>query len=292
MTPTTPPTPEDRPGGTNYPEADREALARMARLTPRADPRTHLPEVAPSRIPRHVAVIMDGNGRWAKERGLPHAAGHRKGAETVRLIAEACGRLGIEVLTLYSFSSENWKRPPDEIEALMQLCIAYCKNEREKLIDEGIRVKVIGRTGELPEAVQEALCELTEATSHIVGPTLCLAINYGSRAEITDAVRRLAARVQRGELAPDAIDEAVIDAALDTADLPDPDLLIRTAGEMRLSNFLLWQISYAELYVTETYWPDFGVEGFCEAIRAFAARDRRFGARPAGRSPSSLRRGC
>ncbi|VAX41957.1 Undecaprenyl diphosphate synthase, partial [hydrothermal vent metagenome] len=231
-------------------------------------------------------------GRWAQARNLPHALGHRKGAETVRLIAQACGHLGIEVLTLYAFSSENWKRPPDEIEALMQLCIAYCKSEREKLRNEGIRVKVIGRTGELPEAVQEALGELTEATSHVVGPTLCLAINYGSRAEITDAVRTIAARVQRGELDPDAIDEAVIDGALGTADLPDPDLLIRTAGEMRLSNFLLWQISYAELYVTETYWPDFGVEGFCEAIRAFAARDRRFGARPAGRSPSSLRRGC
>lgn len=280
MTPTTPSTPEDRPGGTNYPDPDREALARMARLTPRADPRAHLPEVPPSRIPRHVAVIMDGNGRWAKQRNLPHAAGHRKGAETVRLIAQECGNLGIEALTLYSFSSENWKRPPEEVEALMQLCIAYCKSEREKLIGEGIRVKVIGRTNELPEAVRDALCELTEATSHIVGPTLCLAINYGSRAEITDAVRALAARVQQGTLAPDAIDEATIDNALDTAGLPDPDLLIRTAGEMRLSNFLLWQISYAELYVTETYWPDFGVKGFREAIRAYATRDRRFGGRP------------
>ena len=267
-------------------DADREALARMARLTPRAEPMTHLPDVPPARIPRHVAVIMDGNGRWAQARGLPHAAGHQKGGETVRRIVEECGRLGIEALTLYSFSTENWKRPAEEIDALMRLCVAYCQSEREGLVREGIRVRVIGRVGELPEPVRDALTDLVDATAHIVGPTLCLAINYGSRREIADAVRGLARRVATGELAANAIDEATISGALDTAGLPDPDLVIRTAGEMRLSNFLLWQISYAELYVTETYWPDFGIEDFHRAIRTFAGRDRRFGARPAVAAPA------
>lgn len=260
-------------------DADEAALARMRLMTPRADPRLHLPDVPPSRIPRHVAVIMDGNGRWAKQRGLPHSAGHRKGGETVRRIVEECGRLGIEALTLYSFSSENWKRPREEIDALMELCVAYCRSEREGLLREGIRVRVIGRVHELPGTVQAALAELVDATSAVRGPTLCLAINYGSRAEIVDAVRRLGERVARGELAPDAIDESAIEASLDTAGLPHPDLVIRTAGEMRLSNFLLWQISYAELYVSEVLWPDFGTGDFHGAIRAYAARDRRFGGR-------------
>lgn len=258
---------------------DAAALERMRRLTPRADPVAYLPDVPPSRIPRHVAIIMDGNGRWARRRGLPHAAGHRQGGETVRRIVEECGRLGVEALTLYSFSSENWKRPREEIDALMELCVAYCRSEREGLLREGIRVRVIGRVHELPAPVRSALGELVEATSNVVGPTLCLAINYGSRAEMTDAVRRVAVRVERGELRASEIDEAAIAAELDTAGLPEPDLLIRTAGEMRLSNFLLWQISYAELYVSEVLWPDFGVEEFRGAIRAFASRERRFGGR-------------
>ncbi len=258
---------------------DAAALERMRRLTPRADPVAYLPDVPPSRIPRHVAIIMDGNGRWARRRGLPHAAGHRQGGETVRRIVEECGRLGVEALTLYSFSSENWKRPREEIDALMELCVAYCRSEREGLLREGIRVRVIGRVHELPAPVRSALGELVEATSNVVGPTLCLAINYGSRAEMTDAVRRVAGRVERGELRASEIDEAAIAAELDTAGLPEPDLLIRTAGEMRLSNFLLWQISYAELYVSEVLWPDFGVEEFRGAIRAFASRERRFGGR-------------
>jgi len=258
---------------------DAAALERMRRLTPRADPVAYLPDVPPSRIPRHVAIIMDGNGRWARRRGLPHAAGHRQGGETVRRIVEECGRLGVEALTLYSFSSENWKRPREEIDALMELCVAYCRSEREGLLREGIRVRVIGRVHELPAPVRSALGELVKATSNVVGPTLCLAINYGSRAEMTDAVRRVAGRVERGELRASEIDEAAIAAELDTAGLPEPDLLIRTAGEMRLSNFLLWQISYAELYVSEVLWPDFGVEEFRGAIRAFASRERRFGGR-------------
>jgi undecaprenyl diphosphate synthase len=260
-------------------DADRAALERMRRLTPRAEPQTHLPDVPPSRMPRHIAIIMDGNGRWAKQRGLAHSAGHRKGGETVRRIVEECGRLGVEALTLYSFSSENWKRPREEIDALMELCLAYCSNEREGLLREGIRVRVIGRIHELREDVRRALAELVEATSSIAGPTLCLAINYGSRAEIVDAVRRLAARVESGQLRAADIDEAAIDASLDTAGLPEPDLLIRTAGEMRLSNFLLWQISYAELHVSDVLWPDFSADDFRAAIRSFASRERRFGGR-------------
>ncbi|HZW09314.1 MAG TPA: polyprenyl diphosphate synthase [Phycisphaerales bacterium] len=275
--PTTPPTAPTTPHALSH--ADLAALARIRRLTPRADPLANLPDVPPSRIPRHVAIIMDGNGRWARRHGLPHSAGHRKGGETVRRIVEECGRIGVEVLTLYSFSSENWKRPREEIEALMELCVAYCRSEREGLLREGIRARVIGRVEELPPPVRDGLRELVEATSGVTGPTLCLAINYGSRAEITGAVRRLAERVRLGELAPEAIDEAMIDSALDTAGLPEPDLLIRTAGEMRLSNFLLWQVSYAELYVSDTLWPDFGAEDFRRAIRSFAARDRRFGGR-------------
>lgn len=261
-------------------DADRDALARMARLTPRAAPLEHLPDVPPFRIPRHVAVIMDGNGRWARQRGLPHAAGHKRGAETVREIVEECGRLGVEAITLYSFSSENWKRPAEEIDALMKLCVAYCDSEREGLVREGVRVRVIGRIDELPEQVRGALARLVDATAGVVGPTLCLAINYGSRREIADAVRTLARRAKAGEIEPDAITEADIAEALDTAGLPEPDLLIRTAGEMRLSNFLLWQISYAEIYVTDRLWPDFGAEDFREAVRAFSRRVRRFGARP------------
>ncbi|MBK7404054.1 MAG: di-trans,poly-cis-decaprenylcistransferase [Phycisphaerales bacterium] len=252
----------------------------MARLTPRADPRRFLPDLPPSRIPRHVAIIMDGNGRWARARGLPTAAGHRAGGETVRRIVEECGRIGVEALTLYSFSSENWKRSREEIDALMELCVAYCRNEREGLLREGIRLRVIGRIDELPETVRDALASLVEATRASVGPTLCLAINYGSRAEILDAVRRLAERVAKGELTPGAIDEAAITASLDTAGLPELDLLIRTAGEMRLSNFLLWQVSYAELLVTEVLWPDYSEEDFRNAVRAYAGRDRRFGGRP------------
>ncbi len=261
-------------------DADREALARMARLTPRAAPLEHLPDVPPSRIPRHIAIIMDGNGRWATRKGVPHAEGHRRGAETVRRVVEACGRVGVEAITLYSFSTENWKRPADEVEALMQLCIAYCDSECDALAREGVRVRVIGRVHELPDGVREALDRLVSATAEINGPTLCLAINYGSRQEITDAVRTLATQVEQGTLTPDAIDETLISGTLGTVGLPDPDLLIRTAGEMRLSNFLLWQISYAELYVTDIFWPEFSTEHLHASIRAFAARDRRFGGRP------------
>lgn len=254
------------------------ALDAIRRRNPSADPETLIPDVHPCRIPRHVAIIMDGNGRWAQQRGLPREAGHRAGAETVRTIVEHAGRLGVEVVTLYSFSLENWKRPRAEVEALMLLCQAYLRAELPLMLEKKIRFRVIGRRAGLPPGVLDAIACTEEATRDGTRGTLCLAINYGSRAEITDAVRQIAAKVLRGEMSPDAIDERCIEDGLYTAGLPDPDLLIRTAGEMRVSNFLLWQISYAELYVTPTYWPDFGTPDLDAAVRAYAARSRRFGA--------------
>ncbi len=253
------------------------ALDAIRRRNPSADPATLIPDVHPCRIPRHVAIIMDGNGRWAQQRGLPREAGHRAGAETVRTIVEHAGRLGVEVVTLYSFSLENWKRPRAEVEALMLLCQAYLRAELPLMLEKKIRFRVIGRRAGLPPEVLDAIARTEEATRDGTRGTLCLAINYGSRAEITDAVRQIAAKVLRGEMSPDAIDERCIEDGLYTAGLPDPDLLIRTAGEMRVSNFLLWQISYAELYVTPTYWPDFGTPDLDAAVRAYAARSRRFG---------------
>jgi undecaprenyl diphosphate synthase len=236
-----------------------------------------LPGVPASRIPRHIAVIMDGNGRWAEERGFPRVFGHRAGASAVREAIRACAKVGVEVLTLYSFSTENWRRPGDEIEALMRLCVAYCEGEKEELLRHNIRVRVIGRREGLPADVTEALDALTASTAACTGLTLCLAINYGSRDEIVDAVRAIARGVASGRIDPGAIDETMVDAHLNTRGLPDPDLLIRTGGEMRLSNYLLWQLSYAELYVTEEHWPDFTEASLYDAVRAFAGRRRRFG---------------
>lgn len=231
----------------------------------------------PSSLPRHLAVIMDGNGRWAAGRGLPRIAGHRAGAETVDRITVECARLGLSALTLYSFSSENWKRPAAEVEALMDLCHAHLLEQRDRMIDNGIRFRRIGRREGLPARVLDAADACEEATRGGSGLTLCLALNYGARAEITDVARLLAVRVRDGDLAPDAIDESLISESLDTGGLPDPDLLVRTAGEMRISNFLLWQISYAELVVTETAWPDFGIDHLHATLRTYASRSRRFG---------------
>ena len=228
--------------------------------------------------PRHIAVIMDGNGRWASQRNLPRAAGHRHGAESVRRIVTEATRLGIEALTLYSFSSENWKRPAVEVDALMELCVEYLASERSELLANGIRFRRIGRLEGLPESVRHALAATEAATAQGRGMTLSIAINYGSRGELTDACRRIADAAKRGEIEPAEIDEATIAAHLDTAGLPDPDLLIRTGGEMRVSNYLLWQISYAEIHVTEVLWPDFGEADLHRAIEDFARRNRRFGA--------------
>ena len=242
----------------------------------------------PERLPRHVAIIMDGNGRWARQRGLPRFAGHQAGAKTVRLIVEECARLhdaagkagatqGLEQLTLYSFSTENWNRPAEEVNLLMDLYVEYMRSQRQLLIDNNIQFAQIGRREGLPALVLEELAKTLEVTEGNTGMRLCLAINYGSRGEITDAVRRIAEEVRQGRLAPEAVTEETITGRLYTAGMPDPDLLIRTAGEMRVSNYLLWQISYAELYVTPVFWPEFSAEELHKALGDFGGRNRRFG---------------
>ena len=230
-----------------------------------------------SRLPRHVAIIMDGNGRWAQARGLPRIEGHRRGVATVRRITEHCARLGIEQLTLYCLSSENWRRPEAELAFLMHLLEQYMIEERSLLMRERIRLAMIGRRDGLPASTLAELDRTVELCADNDGMRLCLAINYGSRAEIAAAARQLAADVAAGRLPLEAIDEQAVAARLDTAGMPDPDLLIRTAGEMRVSNFLLWQISYAELWVTDVAWPAFAEADLDAACAAFAARDRRFG---------------
>jgi undecaprenyl diphosphate synthase len=236
-----------------------------------------LADIPRDRWPRHVAVIMDGNGRWAQARGLPRAAGHREGVTTVRRVVTEAARLGLEAITLYSFSSENWKRPADEVAALMFLCCEFLRIERETMLRENIRFRRIGRRDGLPPEVLAELDETERVTAAHTGLTLCLALNYGSRTELADAARALAKDVLAGRMNPDEIDEATFASRLYTAGIPDPDLLVRTAGEMRISNYLLWQISYAELHVTDVLWPDFSVDDFHAAIRAFAGRERRFG---------------
>jgi undecaprenyl diphosphate synthase len=228
-------------------------------------------------LPRHVAIIMDGNGRWAEARGLPRLEGHRCGSEAVRGIVTQCARLGLECVTLYSFSVDNWKRPPDEVAGLMALYAQYLAAERQEIMDNDIRMVQIGRRDDLPDDVLRELDLTIEMSSKNQGMTLCLAINYGARTEIVDAVRRLAQKVARHELKAEQIDEDLISASLYTAGLRDPDLLIRTGGEMRVSNFLLWQLSYTELHVTPVLWPDFRKEHLHDAIRSFAERERRFG---------------
>jgi len=233
--------------------------------------------VPPEARPEHIAVIMDGNGRWAQRQGLPRIEGHRRGVASVRRTTEECARLDIGQLTLYCLSSENWKRPERELEFLMHLLEQYMIEERTTIMEQNIRVSVIGRRDDIPDAVQREMQKTIDLSAGNSGMRLCLAINYGGRAELVDALRRIARRVETGQLKPDAIDESVISDSLYTAGMPDPDLLIRTAGEMRISNFLLWQISYAELWVTEHCWPEFQEADLHEAIRDFAARDRRFG---------------
>ena len=229
-------------------------------------------------IPRHLAVIMDGNGRWARRQGKPHTAGHAAGAAAVRDIVTECATLGIEVLTLYSFSVENWKRPTEEVGYLMGLYAEYLIAERAVMMENNVRFVQIGRREPLDGAILEALDRTTELTRRNTGLTLALALNYGSRREIADAAAAIARDACAGRVRPDEIDEARFARYLYTADLPDPDLLIRTAGEMRLSNYLLWQISYAELYVSEVCWPQFTVEELHAALRDYAGRKRRFGA--------------
>ena len=231
-----------------------------------------------ARLPKHIAIIMDGNGRWARKRSLPRAAGHRAGVEPVRVTVETCARIGVEVLTLYAFSLENWKRPRTEVDMLWRLLRIYIRKELPDLMRNGVRLRAIGRLEALPAAARHELLAAVEATSRNRRLLVNLAINYGGRAEVADAVNAiLAGARERGTVDRLHVDERMIAAHLYTAGLPDPDLLIRTSGEMRISNFLLWQIAYSELYVTETLWPDFSRAELLRAIVSYQARERRFG---------------
>ncbi len=231
----------------------------------------------PDKLPRHIAMIMDGNGRWAKKRLLNRIQGHEKGADTVRAMVEACREAGIPFLTLYAFSTENWQRPPREVDALMVLLKKFLENEREELQKNGIRLTVIGETGRLPQNVRQSLDEVMAATAANDKLRLILALSYGGRSEIVRMARRLAAAAAAGELQADQIDHDAVARHLYTADIPDPDILIRTSGEMRISNFLLWQIAYAELHFTATLWPDFGKDEFYQILGDYQQRERRFG---------------
>ena len=249
---------------------------------------TSIPEPSPAKasdsdgdrqpnMPQHIAIIMDGNGRWAQRRELPRIEGHRNGVCSVRRTVEECARLDIEQLTLFCLSSENWKRPSHELDFLMHLLEQYMIEERALLLEQGIRVQVIGRREGIPDRVLNEINKTIEITSENKGTTLCLAINYGGRGEISDAVQKIARRIEIGELSADQVDEKLIAENLYTSGMPDPDLLIRTSGEMRISNFLLWQISYSELWVTNKYWPEFEESDLHQAIEVFASRNRRFG---------------
>jgi undecaprenyl diphosphate synthase len=230
-------------------------------------------------VPRHVAIIMDGNGRWAQARGLPRAAGHRQGAEAARKVLRAAGEAGVECLTLYAFSSENWRRPADEINDLMGLLRFYIGRELDTLHREGVRIKILGDHKAFQADVATMIDQAVARTADNGRMTVAIALNYGARAELTRAARSLAERAAAGEIAAEAIDEAAVEAALDTADLPPLDLLIRTSGECRLSNFLLWQAAYAELIFVDTLWPDFDGDALRACLADYGGRQRRFGGR-------------
>ena len=233
--------------------------------------------IDPKRLPRHVAIIMDGNGRWARARGLDRSEGHVEGVNTVRKITEAASEIGIKYLTLYTFSTENWNRPQEEVDALMNLIVIAIERETADLIKNNVRLTMIGDFGRMPDFARRRLSKCMDDTAQCTGLTLVLALSYSSRWEITEAVRNIAAKVQAGSLGPDDITDDTISRNLSTADMPDPDLLIRTGGDFRVSNFLLWQIAYSEIYVTSTYWPDFTKDDFLDALEQFQSRERRFG---------------
>ncbi len=228
-------------------------------------------------VPRHIAIIMDGNGRWARERGLPRIKGHEQGAESVRAVTEACVELGVEFLTVYAFSTENWKRPEAEVAALWALLEHFIAQEAPTLMKNNVRLQAIGRLHELPASCQQALADAVAETAGNTATTLVLALNYSGRAEIIDAVKALCEDVAAGRIGVGDIDQEQLGAHLYTRDFPDPDLLIRTSGELRLSNFLLWQLSYTEIFVTEKLWPDFGKDDLRAAIAEFNKRQRRYG---------------
>ena len=229
------------------------------------------------KIPEHVAIIMDGNGRWAKKRGLPRVAGHRTGADSVRQIVKSCEKVGVKFITLYAFSSENWNRPEKEVEALMGLLEKFLRDRLPEMMEDNVRLKAIGRLDMLPPHVRQQLDETIEKTANNTAITMILALSYGGREEIVDATKAIAAKVAAGEISPEDIDNSTFSKHLYTGDIPDPDLLIRTSGEVRLSNFLLWQLSYAEIVITQKNWPEFRHKEFILALQEFTRRDRRFG---------------
>lgn len=236
-----------------------------------------LEKIDRSRLPKHVAIIMDGNGRWAKQRGLMRSIGHENGVTTVRQITEIASELGIGYLTLYTFSTENWNRPQQEVDALMNLIVVSIEQQTPDLIKNNVRLTTIGDMERMPAFARERLNKCMDDTSHCTGLVLCLALSYSSRWEIVEACKTIAARVADGQATVDDIDAEMVSEALATRNMPDPDLLIRTAGDERISNFLLWQIAYSELYFTDKFWPDFTKEDFCEAIVDYQGRERRFG---------------
>jgi undecaprenyl diphosphate synthase len=241
--------------------------------------------IDPPALPRHVAIIMDGNGRWAQEQGLPRIEGHRRGANSVHEVVRAAREIGVKALTLYAFSAQNWLRPPDEVTMLMRLLREYVIAERAEIMDNAIRLVTIGDVQKLPGLVREPLDDLVRDSAGNQAMTLCLALSYGGRESIVDTARALCEAVKKGELDPSTINEEAFQAAMQTAPLPQLDLLIRTSGEVRLSNFLLWESAYAELYFTDTYWPEFGRDEFLRALESYRGRERRF-----GRTREQLRR--
>jgi len=230
------------------------------------------------RLPVHIAIIMDGNGRWAKKRLLNRIKGHEKGSETVRAVVQGCREIGIRYLTLYAFSTENWQRPKKEVDALMVLLAKFLRSELNEMVENNIRLRVIGQVDRLPDEVRKALQETMAATADKTGMDLILALSYGSRAEIVTMVQNLAEKIKRGEIEPEAISAETVADHLYTRGIPDPDLLIRTSGEMRISNFMLWQIAYSEIFVTPTLWPDFSKEELLHILQNYQRRERRFGA--------------
>ena len=233
--------------------------------------------VPADKLPRHIAIIMDGNGRWARERGLPRIEGHRRGSQSVRACTAACVEAGIPYLTLYAFSKENWQRPADEVTALMNLLDRFLAEQISEIMEKNIRLLAIGHLDDLPDNARRRLDSAIEKSASNTALTLTLALSYGARTEIADAARRIAREAKAGTLDPAAVDEDTITSRLYTAGIPDPDLLVRTSGEMRISNFLLWQISYAEIVVTPKLWPDFGKEDLFAAVQEYARRHRRYG---------------
>jgi undecaprenyl diphosphate synthase len=244
---------------------------------PEDDKRVQQDLRAAGKLPRHIAVIMDGNGRWAEERGLPRAAGHQAGIASLRDVTRSSRELGIGYLTVYAFSTENWKRPKREVSMLFRLLVKMLRDEMDEMLANGVRLKTIGQTSLLPKSVQEELAGAIARTSKNKGLTLTLALSYSGRWDIVRAMQAIALEVRSGKISPEDISEEIIRSSLTTAEMPDPDLLVRTSGELRLSNFLLWELAYSEIHVTQTLWPDFRREHLYEAIREYQTRERRFG---------------